>query len=157
VKTLDDVVKLLQKALEIVRKRSRGQLGITLLEADIELDVIEKGELKAGLKLEYVVPIDVGASYKTESTHRLSLKLTASQNYGDLGPIEESEDLAESIIGLASEVKRVRESVGNDFSLSNFSVSLEFKVNKEGKLQVVAGGSKSGERGHTIKLTFRPR
>jgi hypothetical protein len=154
-KTLDDVVKLLQKSLELVRKRAHGQLNITLLEAEIELDVIEKGELKAGLKFE-VVPIDVGVNYKTESTHRLSLKLAATQAYGDLGSSDESEDLADSIIALAGDVSHVKSSIGTDFTLSNFSISLEFKVSKEGKLQVVAGGSKAREGGHTIKLTFRP-
>jgi hypothetical protein len=157
VKTLDEVVKLLQNALKLVRNRSRGQLGITLLEAEIELNVIQKGQMKAGLKFEYLVPIDIGVNYETATTHKLSLKLTATPEFGDLGRDSETEDLADSIIGLAADVKNVREHIGKDFDLNTFSVSLEFSVNKEGKLQVVAGGSKSGERGHTIKLTFRSR
>jgi hypothetical protein len=157
VKTLVEVVNLLQNALKLVRTRGRNELGITLVDAETELNVIESGELKAELKCEYVVPIDMGISYKTNTTHKLSLKLTPSTQFADYGEDAETEELADSIVNLAAEVKKVRAIIGTDFDLSLFSVSLEFNVTKEGKLQVVAGGSKSGETGHKIKLTFRPR
>jgi hypothetical protein len=157
VKTLSEVVDILQKALTSVRNRSRGELHITLVEADVALKVVEKHKKGAGVKFEYFVPIEMSANREKAVTHKLALKLAANPEYADLGVEAETKDLADSIINLAAEANKVRQSIGKEFSLTTFSMSVEIGVNREGKLQAIAGGSKIGEQGHTIKLTFRPR
>ena len=155
--TLTHVVSILQKALAIVRSRTHGELGITLLRAEINLNVSAVRKKVAGIKFEYFVPIKIGVESEQTTTHELGLTLTPAPGAADLGGTPETEDLADSIIQLASEAAEVRKQVADQFALSDFSISLQIAVNQEGDLQVVAGGARGGERGHQVKLTFRPK
>jgi hypothetical protein len=155
--SLSDVVGILQAALGIVRSRSQSELNITLVRADVDLKVRATRKTGAGLKFEYVVPIDLGVEREQTTTHALALTLTPKPEAANLGGTPESEDLADSIIQLASEAKNIRQQVENQFALSDFSIAIEIGVSKGGKLQVVAGGARGGESGHKLKLTFRPR
>ena len=155
--TLSDVVNILRTALGLVRSRSQGELRITLVKVDVDLKLQAKRNRSEGLKFEYIVPMELGIERERATTHTLALTLTPVPEAANLGGAPETEDLADSIIQLASEAKKIRQQVQDDFALSEFSVALEIGVSSEGKLQVVAGGVKGGVHGHQIKLTFRPR
>lgn len=155
--TLADVVTILQKALAIVRSRTHGELGITLLRAEINLNLSAVRKKAAGIKFEYFVPIKIGVEREQTTTHELGMTLTPAPDAADLGGTPETEDLADSVIQLASEATKVRTQVADQFALSDFSIALQIAVNKEGQLQVVAGGAKGAAHGHQVKLTFRPK
>lgn len=154
---LTDVVGILQKALAIVRSRTHGELGITLVRAEINLNVSAVRKKVAGMKFEYFVPIKIGVESEHTTTHELTMTLTPAPDAADLGGTPETEDLADSIIQLASEATNVRKQVADQFTLSDFSISLQIAVNRDGQLQVVAGGEKGTEHGHQVKVTFRPK
>jgi hypothetical protein len=154
--TLSDVVNILQTALGIVRFRSGGELKITLIKADVDLKVLAKRKIGAGLKFEYFVPVEVGIDHAWAATHTLALTLTPRPEAAALGKTRETEDLADSIIDLAAEAKNIQKQA-TEFELSEFSIELEIGVSSEGKLKVLLGGNMSGEHGHKIRLSFRPR
>ena len=155
---LKDAVTLLRTALAIVRQRTRGELGITLVKADVHLKLEWRTELSAGVggKLFFVIPVETVGSRTSNATHDLTLSLRPKQSAADLGK-PETEELAEAIIDLAKASTEIRKSVAADFDLDTFAIAVDVGVSRTGKLQVVAGVGDTSSRSHTIDVTFRPR
>lgn len=154
---LMDVVDLFRAALGIVRWRTHGELGITLVKADLHLKLEWKRELKVGGEfICHLIPVEVGASRESTTTHDLTLSLVPTAGAADLGK-PETEELADAIIDLAAAALEIRKRVAKDFDLGSFGIAVDVGVSREGKLQVIAGYRRASATSHTIDLTFRSR
>ena len=154
----DQVIKLIQEiedALVIVRQHSQQQLGITLRQADLELNLVKKTTLAAGGGVTLFVPVEASGEKTDANTQKFELSLTPVGGGLALGGIE-SNDLAKAIIDLAATMSQIATRNPARFALSGGSVTIAIETTKEGKLQVVWGGSLGRSSAHTIKLMFRP-
>lgn len=152
-----DVVDLFRTALGVVRWRTRGELGIRLVKANLHLRLEQARDLKAGVggKLLYVIPVEGEVSRSWTKTHDLTLSLTPHERTADLGE-PETEELADAIVDLARAAKEIRQRVATEFNLDSFGISAEVGVSRGGKLQIVAGGERASGTSHTVDLSFRP-
>jgi hypothetical protein len=150
--TLDQLIPKIDKALSIVAARSKN-LNLTLLEAEVELSVHSASGGEGGVKVDFVVEVDIGGSGEKASDQRLSLKLTPKGGQKELGE-PETDALVSGILAVAGAVHRAGLS---SFAVSEAKVEVEFEITKEGKLKAIVGGfDKSSKNSHKITLTFRP-
>jgi hypothetical protein len=154
--SLDTVIKNIETALAVVRKRMKGErIGITLDKADIQLKVTTVGGAEVGLKWEVLVPVEISAKQTTKDTQTLALSLKPAAGSAALGN-SPSDELAEAILHLSKAMKQASDSAAGNFTVSSGSVALEFEINNEGKVQAIFGGNLSSGSNHSITLTFRP-
>ncbi|HUB82599.1 MAG TPA: trypco2 family protein [Bryobacteraceae bacterium] len=152
---LVDLVSRMEVALAMVAGRTKkDKLGIELQRAELHLKVATKKTAKAGGKLEFGVSIDVSSEKEWSKAHTFILALTPKAKIA-LGK-DESEELADAIIEIASAIKQLEKTVAGNFNASEATVSIEVERSTDGKLQVVAGGGGKSVNAHTLKLTFRP-
>jgi hypothetical protein len=154
-KQLVALVTELEMALAIVGQRLQDQkVGIALQNVELELNVEVKKKVEAGVKFDVVVPVDTSASTEWKNKHTMTLSLTPTKTM-KLGK-PEHEELADAIFALATATGQVKKAASPNFALNGATLSMEVGVNKEGKLQVIAGPGGGTESSHKIKLTFRP-
>ena len=154
----DRVIKLVQEiedALAIVRQYSQQHLGITLRQADLELNLIAEDKFTAGGQVGVLVPVE--ASFERTGVHTQKFELSLMPVGGGLALGEpESNDLAKAIIDLASSMSKIVRRNPALFALSGGSITIAVEITKEGKLHVIAGGGRQTSSAHTIKLIFQP-
>jgi hypothetical protein len=151
--TIDELVPKIEAALKVVSAKSADH-GITLTIAEVELFASGDWTGEGGLKIEFLVEVDVGAKQQRSHGQTLSLKLTPKGGALKLGK-DESNELAEAILSLALAIKRA--STSALFLVKDGTVVVEFGVTTTGKLKIVAGGGERQTKGvHKMKLTFVP-
>ena len=95
-----ELVKDLEAALAIVKAKAT-KLNLTLKKAEVEVEVTTKNVVKAGGKLELGVSLEASIKRERSHGHVLTLSLDPTAGASKLG-WEETHDLADSIIALAS-------------------------------------------------------
>jgi hypothetical protein len=148
------LVKQLEEALAIVASRTTTEkLGLTLQKADLHLKVSTKKSAVVGGKIECGVSIDLSAEKEWSRAHAIVLSLIPKAKI-TLGK-PESEELADTIVELASAIAAIEKRVAGNFRPTEATVSIDVEQNKDGKVQIVAGGGGTWSNAHTMELSFR--
>jgi Trypsin-co-occurring domain 2 len=146
-----ELVKDLQEALAIVKAKAKESLNLTLRRAEVEIEMTTLDVSKAGGKLE--IGISLEASIKRERAHTHVFKLTL-EPIGGTGRLgwEETHDLADSILALASLRKNIAALKSLDFKVGDLVLELHLEKKTSGGFQIVCGGE--GASGNTQKVTL---
>src|SRR5260370_18493741 len=154
-KQLVALVAELEMALAIVVQRLRGQkIGIALQNVELELNVEVRKKVEVGVKFDVGVSVDTSASIAWKNKHTMTLSLTPAKTVKLGGP--EHEELADAIFALATATGQVSKAAAPNFALNEATLLMEVGIDKERKLQEIAGPGGGRESSHKIKLTIRP-
>lgn len=148
-----DIVERLCAVLAIVRARAEGGLKMTLDKAEVELLLSEDKSVSANAKVPVVIPVGISGQRKEAAAYSITIELSPSGGTAQLDSYENAL-LADAIIYLAGEMKKIRDRVSGDFMLGKFSIVQHLVVTEEGKLEVGIGAGSSGSTSHKLKLTF---
>jgi hypothetical protein len=150
-----ELFKDLQAALAIVRTNAAKKLNLTLLKAEVEVELTIETSAVAGAKWDIGVSLDASATRKSSNVHLFSLTLEPKAETGSMG-FDETQDLANAIFEVASLHKSIATLPANSFNVGGLKLSVTFERTTEGKLQIVGGGGRSSGNLQRVHLTFRP-
>ena len=146
-----ELVKDVEEALALVRDKARHSLNLTLRRAELEIEMTATNVAKTGGKFELGIKLD--ASIARERTHTHVLKLTLEPTAGSMKMgWEETHDLADSIVALASLRNQVAALGFTDVKVGDMSLEVHFEKKTTGGLQIIVGGE--GGSGNTQKVTL---
>jgi hypothetical protein len=146
------ILETLEKALSSVQKRTKD-LNVSLVRAKVSLKVASKHDTGSKLDLGAWVPVTLGADYTTKTIQSMTFTLVPAGGHLDLGGELDESELADSIIGLASEIGKINSTV---FNLDEANLSLEFAVSTDGGIKVIGlGHTRESADTHGLDLWFR--
>jgi hypothetical protein len=155
VEALVDLVRDTETAVAVVRANASRQYNLTLLKAELEMNLTTSKAVKAGGKIDLGVSLELSTEHDSANTHRFSITLDPKPDRGKLGE-KEVDELSDAILELVALRKRVEALPLSDFTVGNLGLSLHVERSTGGKLQLVAGGGGKATTSHKINLTFRP-
>jgi len=146
-----ELVKDVEEALALVREKAKRSLNLTLRRAELEIEMTTTNVATAGGKFEMGIKLD--ASIERERTHTHVLKLTLEPVAGSMKMgWEQTHDLADSIVALASLRNQVAAQGFTDTRVGDMALEVHFEKKTSGGLQIIAGGQ--GASGNTQKVTL---
>jgi Trypsin-co-occurring domain 2 len=149
------LVTQIEMALAIVAQRLRDQqAGLVLQKIELELNVQVTKKIEIGGKADFGVSLDASASTEWKNKHTVAISLTPRTTI-KLGK-PEHEELADALFALALATVKVSKAGAPNFALNEASLSIEIGINRQGKIQIIAGPGGGTESSHKINLSFRP-
>jgi len=150
-----EIIVKVKKAIRDVEERSlREDMQFEVEKLELTLKTFTSKDAGGKITLKIPIEISVGGKVANQQTQTIALTLVPAEEMHTFGHEDVEQDLVDSIYAIKEGVKNAAEE-SPKFKLQEATVGLDFMLDKEGNISVIAQGSGQSQITHSLKLYMK--
>jgi hypothetical protein len=149
---IDEIIAKVKKAIRDVEERSlREDMKFKVEKLELTLKTFTSKDAGGKITLKIPIEISLGGKVANQHTQTIGLTLVPVGELHTFGHEDVEQDLVDAIYAIKEGIKNATEEPPQ-FKLQEATVGLDFILDKEGSISVIAQGSGQSQTTHSLKL-----
>lgn len=152
---IEEIIVKVKKAIRDVEEQSlREDMQFKVDKLEITLKAFTSKDAGGKITLKIPIEISLGGKVTDQKIQTIALTLVPVEEMRVFGREDVEQDLVDAIYAIKAGIKNAAEE-SPKFKLQEATVGLDFVLDKEGNISVIAQGSGQSQMTHSLKLFLK--